>query len=201
MKFNHAYVMTGGIATGKSTVCSLLKMHGFSLIDADVIAKEQLEDSKSELREVFGDEIFDGTQINRKKLANIIFASSEQREKLNALIHPKVRAEITRQAEIKEKFELPYLMDIPLFFESGDYDCKMSMVVYTPKNIQLDRLVKREGFALEEAKRRVNAQIDIEEKKKRADWVVDNSKDLKHLQNEVEKFVDYIREQYDGIKV
>jgi len=201
MKFNNAYVMTGGIATGKSTVCSLLKMHGFSLIDADVIAKEQLEDSKSELREIFGDDIFDGTQINRKKLADIIFASSEQREKLNALIHPKVRAEITRQAEIKEKFELPYLMDIPLFFESGDYDCKMSMVVYTPKDIQLDRLVKREGFALEEAKRRVGAQIDIEEKKKRADWVVDNSKDLKHLQNEVEKFVDYIREQYDGIKV
>ncbi len=201
MKFNNAYVMTGGIATGKSTVCSLLKMHGFSLIDADVIAKEQLEDSKSELREIFGDDIFDGNQINRKKLADIIFASSEQREKLNALIHPKVRAEITRQAEIKEKFELPYLMDIPLFFESGDYDCKMSMVVYTPKDIQLDRLVKREGFALDEAKRRVGAQIDIEEKKKRADWVVDNSKDLKHLQNEVEKFVDYIREQYDGIKV
>ena len=201
MKFNHAYVMTGGIATGKSTVCALLKMHGFSLIDADVIAKEQLEASKGELREIFGEEIFDGNVIDRKKLADIIFSSSEQREKLNALIHPKIRAEISRQAELKEKFELPYLMDIPLFFESGDYECRMSMVVYTPKDIQLDRLVKREGFSLEEAKRRVGAQIDIEEKKKRADWVVDNSKDLKHLQNEVEKFVDYIREQYDGIKV
>jgi len=201
MKFNHAYVMTGGIATGKSTVCSLLKMHGFSLIDADVIAKEQLEASKSELRETFGDEIFDGAKIDRKKLADIIFSSSEQREKLNALVHPKVRAEIERQAELKEKRELPYLMDIPLFFESGDYDCKMSMVVYTPKDIQLDRLVKREGFSLEEAKRRVEAQIDIEKKKEMADWVVDNSSDLKHLQNEVEKFVDYIRGQYDGIKV
>jgi len=201
MKFNHAYVMTGGIATGKSTVCSLLKMHGFSLIDADVIAKEQLEASKSELREIFGEEIFVGNEVDRKKLADIIFSSSEQREKLNSLIHPKVRAEISRQAELKEKFELPYLMDIPLFFESGDYDCKMSMVVYTPRDIQLDRLVKREGFSLEEAKLRVDAQLDIELKKKRADWVVDNSKDLKHLQNEVEKFVDYIREQYDGIKV
>jgi len=193
--------MTGGIATGKSTVCSILKMHGFSLIDADVIAKEQLEDSKSELREIFNDEIFDGNQINRKKLADIIFASSEQREKLNALIHPKVRAEIARQAELKENFELPYFIDIPLFFESGDYDCKMSIVVYTPRDIQLDRLVKRDGFNLEEAKCRVDAQLDIEIKKSRADWVIDNSKDLKHLQNEVEKFVDYIREQYDGIKV
>ncbi len=201
MQFNHAYVMTGGIATGKSTVCALLKMHGFSLIDADVIAKEQLEASKGELRKIFSDEVFDESKIDRKKLADIIFSSYEQREKLNALIHPKVRAEISRQAELKEKFELPYLMDIPLFFESGDYECRMSMVVYTPKDIQLDRLVKREGFSLEEAKRRVGAQIDIEEKRKRADWVVDNSKDLKHLQNEVEKFVDYIRGQYAGIKV
>ncbi len=201
MKFNHAYVMTGGIATGKSTVCSLLKMHGFSVIDADVIAKEQLEASKGELREVFGDEIFDGNKINRKKLADIIFASSEQREKLNALIHPKVRSEINRQAQQKEKSELPYIIDIPLFFESGDYDCKMSMVVYTPKNIQLDRLINREGLNVEEAKRRIDAQIDIDEKKKMADWVVDNSLDLKHLQNEVEKFVDYIRGQYAGIKV
>jgi len=193
--------MTGGIATGKSTVCSLLKMHGFSVIDADVIAKKQLEDSKSELREIFGDVIFKDGKVDRKKLADIIFSSTEQREKLNRLIHPKVRAEITRQAKIKEKFELPYIMDIPLFFESGGYDCKMSMVVYTPKDIQLDRLVKREGFSLEEAKRRVEAQIDIEEKKTKADWVVDNSKDLKHLQNEVEKFVEYIRGQYAGIKV
>lgn len=201
MAFNHAYVMTGGIATGKSTVCSLLKMHGFSLIDADVIAKEQLESSKSELREIFGDDIFDGNEIDRKKLADIIFSSKVQREKLNTLIHPKVRAEINRQAELKEKFELPYLMDIPLFFESGDYDCKMSMVVYTPKDIQLDRLINREGLGVEEAQRRVDAQIDIEEKKNKADWVVDNSLDLKHLQNEVEKFVEYIRGQYAGIKV
>ena len=201
MKFNHAYVMTGGIATGKSTVCSLLKMHGFSIIDADVIAKEQLEVSKGELREIFGDEIFEVNDINRKKLANIIFSSFIQREKLNALIHPKVRAEINRQAKLKEKFELPYLMDIPLFFESGDYSCKMSMVVYTPKNIQLDRLINREGFSLDEANKRVDAQIDIDKKKDMADWVVDNSFDLKHLQNEVEKFVEYIRGQYAGIKV
>ena len=201
MALNHAYVMTGGIATGKSTVCSLLKMHGFSLIDADVIAKGQLESSKKELRDIFGDEIFVLNEIDRKKLAYIIFSSKIQREKLNALIHPKVRAEINIQTKLKEKFELPYIMDIPLFFESGDYDCKMSMVVYTPKGIQLNRLINREGLTREEAQRRVDAQIDIEEKKKKADWVVDNSLDLKHLQNEVEKFVEYIRGQYAGIKV
>ena len=113
--FKHAYIITGGIATGKSTVCSFLKKCGFSLIDADVIAKEQLESSKIELKELFGDGVFDKAEIDRKKLATIIFASSEQREKLNVLMHPKVRKEISRQAQILEKLELPYFIDIPLF--------------------------------------------------------------------------------------
>jgi dephospho-CoA kinase len=201
MRLDNAFVMTGGIATGKSTVCSLLKMHGFSVIDADVIAKEQLEASKSELREIFGDEIFDKGEIDRKKLADIIFSSTTQREKLNSLIHPKVKEEICKEALKREKFKLPYIIDIPLFFERGNYDCRMSMVVYTTREIQLDRLIKREGYSEEEARKRVNAQIDIEKKRDMADWVVDNSSDLKHLQDEVEKFVEYIRGQYDGIKV
>ncbi|MBL0702700.1 MAG: dephospho-CoA kinase [Sulfurospirillum sp.] len=201
MALNHAYVMTGGIATGKSTVCSLLKIYGFCVIDADRVAKEELENSKEPLREMFGNNIFNGLEIDRKKLANIIFSSPTQREKLNALIHPKVKVEINRQAKLKEKFEHPYIMDIPLFFESGDYECKMSMVVYTPKNIQLNRLINREGLSSEEALKRINAQIDIDKKKKMANWVIDNSLNLKHLQTQVEKFVDYIRGQYANIKI
>lgn len=201
MRLENAFVMTGGIATGKSTVCSLLKMHGFSVIDADVIAKEQLNNSKKELRDIFGDEIFDKDEIDRKKLAGIIFSSTSQRERLNKLIHPKVRVEINQQTKLRERFKLPYIIDIPLFFERGNYDCKMSMVVYTPRETQLDRLIKREGLSEDEAKKRVSAQIDIEKKRDMADWVVDNSSDLKHLQNEVEKFVEYIRGQYDSIKV
>ncbi|WP_024954547.1 dephospho-CoA kinase [Sulfurospirillum arcachonense] len=201
MAYEHAYVLTGGIATGKSTVCSLLKMHGFSIIDADVIAKEQLDASKLELKEIFGEEIFENGQINRKKLADIIFASTEQRIKLNNLLHPRIRQEIKKLAIEKDKYELPYIMDIPLYFESGDYECKLSIVVYTPKDVQLERLVNREGLDKQEAQKRVNAQIDIDEKKKRAGWVIDNSSDLKHLQQETEKFVDYIREEYAGIKI
>ena len=77
----------------------------------------------------------------------------------------------------------------------------MSVVVYTPPKIQLERLMKREGLTEEEAKQRVDAQMDIEEKREKADWVVDNSKNLKHLQNEVEKFVKKIRGQYADIKI
>lgn len=195
MSFKYACVLTGGIATGKSTVCSLLKLQGYSIIDADIVAKEQLENSKKELKELFGEAIFDGVTIDRKKLADIIFNSQSQREKLNNLIHPKVRLEMRRLALEKEKLGISYIVDIPLFFESGKYDCELSVVVYTPKEIQLKRLMKREGLNEEAATKRISSQIDIDEKKRRADWVIDNSFDLKHLEIETQKFIEYMKDK------
>jgi len=189
MSFKYPCVLTGAIATGKSTVCALLKERGFSVIDADIVAKEVLEASKEELKNLFGESIFNGDAVDRKKLADIIFNSSKQREKLNSLIHPKVRLEMKRFAKQKEKQKVPYVVDIPLFFESGEYDCQKVVVVYTPKEIQLKRLMKREGLSEDEALKRVQSQIDIDEKKDRADWVIDNSFDLKHLEEETEKFI------------
>lgn len=201
MAFKHACILTGGIATGKSTVCSILKQKDFDIIDADVIAKKSLEESKIELKQIFGEEVFSGDAIDRKKLAEIIFSSQQQREKLNSLIHPKVRAEIKRQALEKEKLELPYIIDIPLFFESGDYECRMSIVVYTPKDIQLKRLASREGLSEIEAQKRVDAQMDIEEKKNKADWIIDNSSSQEQLQKETDKFINFIRNEYADIKI
>jgi dephospho-CoA kinase len=195
MSFKYACVLTGGIATGKSTVCSLLKLQGYSIIDADIVAKEQLKNSKKELKEIFGEAIFDGVTIDRKKLADIIFNSQSQREKLNNLIHPKVRLEMKRLALEKEELSIPYIVDIPLFFESSEYDCELSVVVYTPKEIQLKRLMKREGLNEEAATKRISSQIDIDEKKRRADWVIDNSSDLKHLEIETQKFIEYMRDK------
>jgi len=97
MAFKYSCVLTGGIATGKSTVCSFLNKHGFSIIDADIVAKEQLENSKKELKKLFGETIFNGSIIDRKKLADIIFNSEEERKKLNNLIHPKVRLELEKR--------------------------------------------------------------------------------------------------------
>jgi dephospho-CoA kinase len=201
MSYEHGYALTGGIATGKSTVCSLLRIQGFSIIDADVIAKEELKNSQEMIRELFGDDVFDGNEINRTKLAMLIFNSKQNREKLNNLLHPKIKKRIELEAEKLDKKKVPYIMDIPLFFESGKYRCKMSIVVYTPRDIQLQRLVQREKLSFEEAVKRVDAQMDIEEKKKKADWVIDNSSDLKHLQTEVEKFVEYVRGEYENIKI
>ena len=195
MSFKYPCVLTGAIATGKSTVCNLLKSRGFSVIDADIVAKEALEASKDELKDLFGESIFNGDTVERKKLADIIFNSSKQREKLNNLIHPKVRLEMKRLAKQEEEQKVPYVVDIPLFFESGEYDCQKVIVVYTPQKIQLKRLMKREGLSESEALKRVQSQIDIDEKKDRADWVIDNSSDLEHLEEETEKFIEYMRDK------
>lgn len=201
MAYQNAYALTGGIATGKSTVCSLLKIQGFSIIDADVIAKEELKNATGQIREAFGDDVFEQGRVDRKKLANLIFNSKQKREKLNAILHPRIREKIDEQAKLLDVKGIPFILDIPLFFESGGYECKMSVVVYTPKEIQLQRLINREGLSEAEANKRVEAQMDIEEKKLKADWVIDNSKDLKYLQKEVEKFVEYVRGEYASIKI
>lgn len=193
MAFEYAYALTGGIASGKSTVCSLLRIHGFTIIDADVIAKEVVENSIQEIRELFGKDIMDGEKVDRNKLASLIFSSKIERKKLNDLVHPKIKQQIEEKAKELDKKEVPYIMDIPLFFESGKYECKMSVVVYTPQEIQLQRLVQRESLSEDDAQKRVDSQMSIEEKRQKADWVIDNSKDLKYLQKEVEKFVEYVK--------
>lgn len=196
MPFLHGYVLTGAIATGKSTVCSLLRIYGFCVVDADVIAREEIENCKEELRDTFGDSIFDAQSINRAKLASMIFESTQDREKLNAILHPKIKAKIEKIAQDLDKKCAPYILDIPLYFETKNYKAKMAVVVYAPKEIQLQRLMQRDSLSIYEAQKRIDSQMSIEEKREMADFIIDNSRDLKHLQKEVEKFVEYVRGQY-----
>ena len=196
MAFAYAIALTGGIATGKSTVASLLALNGMRVIDADAISHEILDASREWVRENFGDEFVEGAKVNRAKLGQIVFSNSEAKKKLEAFLHPKIRAEIEQRSIRQDAFKFPYLIDIPLFFENGAYDIKESVVVYTPKNIQLERFMKRNGYSKEESLRRMESQMDIEEKRKRATWVIDNSKDLKHLQRECEEFVEKIKAKY-----
>ncbi len=137
-----------------------------------------------------------GSKVDRAKLGSLVFSNIEAKKKLEEFLHPQIRAEIEKRSIKQDKFEFPYLIDIPLFFENGAYDIKESVVVYTPPDIQLERFMKRNGYSKEESIKRINSQMPIEEKKKRATWVIDNSKDLKHLQKECEDFVDKIKEKY-----
>jgi len=196
MAYEYAIALTGSIATGKSTVASLLALNGMRVIDADSISHEILDASTLWVKDTFGEQYVSGTKVNRSKLGEYIFSNTEAKRTLEEYLHPKIKAEILTRSEKQDSFKFPYLIDIPLFFENNNYDIETSVVVYTPKDVQLERFMKRNGYSKEESLKRIATQFDIAEKRDRATWVIDNSKNLKHLQQEVEDFVTIIKEKF-----
>lgn len=201
MAYEYAIALTGGIATGKSTVASLMGLNGLRIIDADAISHRILDENAAWVAERFGSEFVSGGKVVRTELGKMIFADPEAKKELESFLHPKIRAAIEEESEKQDRFEYPYLIDIPLFFETGSYPIENSVVVYTPKEIQLERFMKRNGFTREESLRRIESQMDIDEKRSRATWVIDNSSNLKHLQQECEQFVDTIKALYPTPKL
>jgi len=187
--FKNAIALTGGISTGKSTVCNLFKLHGFLTIDADKIAHKLLDENSDKIIEMFGKQYVENGKVLRKELGKIIFSNEENKLKLEALLHPLIKEEIIKESKIFEEQNKPYFVDIPLFFEKMHYPIPKSLVIYTPKELQIERLMKRDNIDENEAKLKISNQMDIEEKKNLADMVIDNSKDLKHLQDEVERII------------
>lgn len=196
MSFKYAIALTGGIATGKSTVSSLMALNGMRVIDADAISHDILDQSTEWVSDNFGKQFILNAKVDRAKLGTLVFSDVNARKKLEGYLHPKIRQEIETQSKKQDAFKFPYLIDIPLFFETAAYDIDKSVVVYTPSEVQLERFIKRNNYSKEESLRRINAQMSIEEKKQKATWIIDNSKDLKHLQNEVEAFVEMIKKLY-----
>jgi len=192
----YAIALTGGIATGKSTAANLLKLHGFHVIDADEVAHRVLDDQAGAVAELFGEEYVKGGKVDRKALGALVFSDESKRRELESLLHPLIRERILELARKEERFNVPYFIDIPLFFETKNYPLSPVAVVYAPRSLQLERLIKRDGLTQEEAMQRLDAQIDIEQKRRMADYVIDNSGDLKHLQKQIELFVDQIKERY-----
>jgi dephospho-CoA kinase len=187
--FKNAIALTGGISTGKSTVCNLFKLHGFLTIDADKIAHRLLDENSHKIATMFGEQYVENGKVLRKELGKIIFSNEENKLKLEALLHPLIKEKIIKESKIFEEQNKPYFVDIPLFFEKMHYPIPKSLVIYTPKNLQIERLMKRDNISEEEAKLKISNQMDIEEKRKLADMVIDNSQNLKHLQNEVERII------------
>ena len=193
--FPNAYVITGSIASGKSTVVNLLKERGFSVIDADLIAHKQLEICKREIVETFGEQILDETgRIDRKKLGDTVFNEPKKLKNLEQILHPKIKAEIFFKASQLECLGQVYFVDIPLFFEKKERyaEFKNVAVIYAPKELLLSRLMNRNALNLEAAKARVELQMDTEQKKKMAKFVIDNSNDRENLKLELEKFLKQI---------
>ena len=190
--FKNAIALTGGIATGKSTVCNLLKLHGFLIIDADKIAHKLLDENSEKIEQLFGKQYVENGKVLRKELGKIIFSNEENKLKLEALLHPLIFEKIEKEAKLFEEQNKPYIVDIPLFFEKMHYPISKSSVIYTPKDLQIKRLQNRDNISKEEAMLKISNQMDIEEKKSLGTYIIDNSKDLKHLQQEIEVFLENI---------
>ncbi len=192
MAFEYAVALTGGIATGKSSVVKILSCYGFHFIDADKIAHQILDEQHQRIAEMFGVDLITNNKVDRKALGAIVFADRAKRMELEALLHPLIYDEIERQAVIQDRLQKPYIIDIPLFFEGGRYPIEKSLVVYTTQAQQLERLMQRDGYNEEEACSRIASQMDIGQKRKRATYVIDNSGDLNQLQHECERVKEQI---------
>jgi len=194
MDYKYAIALTGSIATGKSTVASLLTLHGIRIIDADSIAHKLLDDNANSIASMFSEKFIENNKVNRKIFGPFIFKNPDKRKELEDFLHPKIKNEIFKQSRKLEEFKFPYLIDIPLFFEKNNYPIENSVVVYTTPQLQLERLIKRDNLTKDEAQIRINSQISINDKKEKATWIIDNTKDLKSLQKECEKFVSQIKQ-------
>ncbi|MBD1380082.1 dephospho-CoA kinase [Metabacillus arenae] len=173
--------LTGGIASGKSTVSAMFQKLEIPVIDADLISREVVEIGKPAYEQIissFGDGIIqrDGS-INRELLGSIIFKDENKRLQLNQIVHPAVREEMLRQkgAAIKNK-EAAVVLDIPLLFESKLTSfADVILLVYVDEAIQLKRLMNRNHLSKEDALLRIKSQMPLKEKVPLADAVIDNN--------------------------
>jgi dephospho-CoA kinase len=186
--FKYAIALTGGIATGKSTTISLLTLNGFRVIDTDKIAHKLLDDNHQSIAKLFGNKYVQNNKVIRSELGKIIFSDKNNKKLLEDLLHPLIKQEVINQSIPYEKLKTPYMIDIPLFFETKNYDIEKSVVIYTPKELQLIRLQNRDNYNYDDALMRIENQFDIETKKKLATYIIDNSSDLSNLQKQVEIF-------------
>jgi dephospho-CoA kinase len=177
--------LTGGVASGKTTVCQVLKEEGAYVIDADRIARELVQPLAPAWRKLvraFGKEILreDGS-IHRKKLADKVFADLRQRKLLNQILHPRIRKEMEQKAkEIGQKDpEAIVVIDAPLLVELGDHRwMDKLMVVTSTQKQQIKRLEERDGVSREEALRMLASQMPVKDKVKLADFVIRNEGSL-----------------------
>jgi len=187
--------LTGGIATGKSTVSTLLKSYNVPIIDADLIARQVVQPGSPALErivQVFGRDILlpDG-YLNRPKLGSIVFNDGEKRKILNGIVHPAVwKAMFWEVFRCWFRGERVCVLDVPLLIEGGLWKLMGKViVVYCSSEIQLQRLMKRDGSSREDASSRLNSQIPIADKLDCADIVLDNSGSPQDLEGQLDSLI------------
>ena len=188
--------LTGGVASGKSTVSAILAELGAVVIDADLLAREVVargSDGLAEVVEVFGPEVLtaDG-ELDRPALGAIVFAQEDRRRALEAIIHPRVRA---RGAEIEADAAPGAVVvhDIPLLAETGQADAFDAVIVVdVPTEVQVDRMVTQRGWTREDAEARIAAQASREDRLAVATYVIENTGTYDDLRERVAEVVEQL---------
>ncbi len=181
--------LTGGIASGKTTVCELFAQYGIEIIDADIIARELVQPGQPALTEIeqcFGAEyLSDDGQLNRPQLRQLIFSNAEAKHQLEAILHPKIRQRILKLTDLASS---PYvILCVPLLIESQMQSLvDRIIVVNASEQSQLARLCSRDNVTLSQAKNMVDAQLSNQQRLAFADDIIDNENDQKLLAEKVE---------------
>lgn len=196
--------LTGGIATGKSTVAGIFEELGAYRIDTDRLARIAVEPHQPAWEEIirtFGGGVLDSSgALDRKKLAAIVFPEPEKREILNKLTHPLIRALLRKELALARERGIDLaLVEVPLLYEAG-FDCEVDcvIVVKTTEKTQLSRLLSREHLTEEAASLRIQAQMPLEEKVIRADYIIDNDGSPAATRERVEEIWQLLRQERVG---
>ena len=186
--------ITGTIASGKSTVSDYFIKQGYVVIDADKITKE-LQEQKEVLKEFFGESVLlENRSLNRQKLREIVFQDKTALQKINRIMHPKVREkfEDVRSRTLKEEI---VFFDIPLLFEAHFEDlCEKIILVCAEREVQIRRVIQRDNSSRELAEKIINSQAKEEEKRKKSDYIIENNGTVEELYQKLKKWEETFNE-------
>ena len=195
--------LTGGIGTGKTTVSKKLRERGYPVIDLDNISREVIKYPKviNKLVQNFGKEILldedvaiSEREISRKKLGKIVFKDEKKINILNSIMHPPILKKMREEIKEAEKKYAVVFVEVQLLFEINlEQEFDMTVLVYSDRKTQLKRVSERDGRDEEEVLNILDSQMDIEIKREKSSYIIENNLDLENLDREIDKFIEKLK--------